>query len=166
MPGFPDDRFEIHDDVDHTKRVRVDVSGVTTNTRRTLTVPNYSGIPATPATEGTAAQVLTSAGAGVQPTWTTLAAGGVTKGQATVAFGSAGSEQATVTVADAAIGAASRIVCNMAYTAAPGRDLDELEMDQFELKPGNIAAGVSFDILATCLTGYGEGNYLVDYHYS
>jgi hypothetical protein len=90
-------------------------------------------------------------------------AGTTTMGRATVDF-STGAEQATVTVADAGVGAGSNIVANMAYVAPPdGREIDELEMDQFDLKPGNLSAGVSFDILVTCLTGWAHGQFSIDY---
>jgi len=88
---------------------------------------------------------------------------GGTFGRATVDF-TTGFEQATVTVADAGVGASSKITAHVAYVAPPdGRELDELEMDQFEVKPGNVVAGVSFDILVTCLTGWAHGQFSVDY---
>lgn len=59
----------ISDDADATKKLAFQASGITTGTTRTWTVGNYSGIPTVPATEGTLNQVLTSAGAGAQPTW-------------------------------------------------------------------------------------------------
>jgi len=91
------------------------------------------------------------------------AAGSATFGRATVDF-TTGFEQATVTVADAGVGASSKITASMAYVAPPdGRELDELEMDQFECKPGNVVAGATFDIIVTCLTGWGHGQYSVDY---
>jgi hypothetical protein len=132
----------------------------------TITTGVVRRIILTAVDDGLSGQVLTSGGAGVLPSWATPASGGVTKGQATVSFGATPTDQATVTVLDAAIGATSRIVACMAYTAAAGRDLDELTMDMFEVKPGNIVVGVSFDILVSCLTGYAEGDYLIDWHYA
>jgi hypothetical protein len=91
------------------------------------------------------------------------AAGTDTMGRATIDF-STGAEQATVTVADSGVGASSKIVAGMAYAAPPdGRDLDELELDQFEVKPGNLVVGASFDLLVTCLTGWAHGQFSVDY---
>jgi hypothetical protein len=59
----------ISDDADATKKLAFQASGITTATTRTWTIGNYSGIPAVPTNEGTANQVLISAGAGAQPTW-------------------------------------------------------------------------------------------------
>ncbi len=59
----------VADNGDATKRLAFQASGITTGTTRTWTVGNYSGIPAVPVDEGTANQVLISAGAGNQPTW-------------------------------------------------------------------------------------------------
>lgn len=59
----------ISDDGDATKKLAFQASGITTGTTRTWTVGNYSGIPAVPTNEGTLNQVLTSGGAGNQPTW-------------------------------------------------------------------------------------------------
>lgn len=41
--SFADDVFEVYDDLDNTKKVNFQVSGVTTGTTRTLTIPNVSG---------------------------------------------------------------------------------------------------------------------------
>jgi len=103
-------------------------------------------------------------GASISPGQAPSAAAGTdTMGRATVDF-STGAEQATVTVADGGVSAGSKIVANMAYVAPPdGRELDELEMDQFDVKPGNLIAGASFDILVTCLTGWAYGQFSVDY---
>lgn len=59
----------ISDDADATKKLTFQASGITTGTTRTWTIGNYSGIPMVPATEGTLNQILTSGGAGAQPTW-------------------------------------------------------------------------------------------------
>lgn len=96
-------------------------------------------------------------------TWATPTGGsGDTHGQATLDF-SDGGEQATVTVADASVSATSRILAQMAYAPTGGRDLDELEMDAFDIKCGNIVASTSFDIIVTCLTGYAHGTFYVNY---
>lgn len=59
----------VADNSDATKRLAFQASGITTGTTRTWTVGNYSGIPAVPVDEGTANQILISAGTGSQPTW-------------------------------------------------------------------------------------------------
>jgi hypothetical protein len=55
----------------------LDNSGITASTTRTWTAGNYSGIPAVPPDEGTSGNVLTSTGAGSQPTYQTLSGAGI-----------------------------------------------------------------------------------------
>jgi len=86
-------------------------------------------------------------------------------GEATVDFGD-GAETATVTVSTATVVTASVIVASMALKSSGGRDVDELDMDQFAVVAGNIVNGVSFDIQVTSLHGNAHGTYLVHYYYS
>ena len=65
----------IRDNTDETKVMSFDVSGVTTNTTRTLTMPD--GDVKLPKTDGTSGQVLTSTGTGSVPTWQDTAGGKV-----------------------------------------------------------------------------------------
>ena len=68
---FIDNKFSIVDDVDNTKILNLQLSGITTGTTRTLTIPNESGTIATEAhvqqeiTSGTAAPYATSTTKGV-----------------------------------------------------------------------------------------------------
>jgi hypothetical protein len=84
------------------------------------------------------------------------------KGQATVDFDT-GADKATVTVSETQVQTGSFISCVMAYDPTGTRDRDELEMDQFEVKAGNIVDGTSFDIICTCLSGIAHGTYYVNY---
>lgn len=43
IPSFTDDQFEVIDNTDSTKKLKFEISGVTGNTTRTLTIPNKSG---------------------------------------------------------------------------------------------------------------------------
>ncbi len=83
-------------------------------------------------------------------------------GRATIDFGN-GAQSATVSVSDLRVATNSRIMAAMAYAPTLNRDLDELEMDHFEVHAGNVTNGVGFEIVADCLTGYGHGTYFVDY---
>lgn len=81
--------------------------------------------------------------------------------QATVDF-STGLQTVTTTVADLNISTNLFPMAAMAYVPTGSRDLDELEMDQFEVKVGNIVNNVSYDILTTCLSGDAHGTYFVN----
>ena len=108
---------------------------------------------------GSSGDVLTVSGG--LPAWAAPpGAGGLTTGQSAVDFGS-GSDTASLVVAAGTVLAGSRIYAIMSYDPVGARDRDELEMDSFEVKVGNIVAGVSFTLFVTCLTGYGEGQYYV-----
>lgn len=115
--------------------------------------------------KGSAGQVLTMDGTGTDVAWVTPSAGGDAHGQATVDFGN-GTDQATVTVTDASIGSSDLVIVTMSYDPTGSRDRDELDMDQFECKVGNIVAATSFDIIVTCLTGYAHGTFYVDWEHN
>jgi hypothetical protein len=87
-------------------------------------------------------------------------AGGVTA-QITVNFGN-GAESVQQFVADDGVATDSLIRVQVIAPASP-RELDEMEMEQFAVAAGNIVEGVGFDIIVTCLTGGGHGEYLVNY---
>lgn len=202
------------DQADNTKKLALLLTGITMATTRMWTIGNYSGYPAVPPDEGIATRVLTSNGAGAQPTWQPAGAGSgdqitvnasavvdadfddatpaapagavnvkwqkdasspanisayVTKtdfrtpSEVTIDFGATpATKKVITTVADTGVSSTSRIVASMAYKAAGSRSLDELEMDQFEVKAGNITAGVSYDLITTCLSGSAAGEYLVN----
>jgi|SRR5882672_9668686 len=137
MPYFPTDDFGIYDPTDPTKVIKFAASTIATGNVRTATMPDADA----------------TIGGGSAATF----------GRATVDF-TTGFEQAIVTVADAGVGAASKIVASMAYVAPPdGRSIDELLCETFDVKPGNVVAGVSFDLLVTSLVGPAYGQFSVDY---
>lgn len=88
--------------------------------------------------------------------------GSTVYGEATVSFGE-GSEFAWVVVPDTSVLAASKILASMAYTPALGRDVDELEMDTFNVMVGSIDPGVSFTVAVRSLEGSAHGDYLIHY---
>ena len=57
--------------------VVLSIAGISVSDK-TYTLPNYSGIPAIPTNEGTSGFFLKSAGAGVQPTWSSLVSSTIT----------------------------------------------------------------------------------------
>jgi len=66
MPVFTAGDFQVYDDVDQTKYVKFDNSGLPTSTTLILTAPSYGGnaVLTLPAAEGTAGQSLISGGGG------------------------------------------------------------------------------------------------------
>jgi len=139
MPAFPTNNFWLYDPADPTKVIKFAASTITTGNVRTATMPD--------------ADATIGGGAG----------GGGTYGRATVDF-STGAEQATVTVADAGTAAGSNVIAGMAYVAPPdGREIAEVEAEQFDVKAGNLVVGVSFDIIVTSIVGPAHGQFYVDF---
>ena len=78
--SFKDSLFMITDAGDATKQLVFEASGIATGTTCTLTAPNWNGKLAAPSGDGSSGQVLTSGGAGVQPSWQTPELSGVPAG--------------------------------------------------------------------------------------
>jgi putative intracellular protease/amidase len=81
-----------------------------------------------------------------------------------VDFGALGVEGATFTVTDPDVTAASKMTGQVAYLAPTGKDLDELEFDNFDIMfaPG---AG-TFDLVVRALNGLVAGTYKIFYTFS
>jgi hypothetical protein len=90
--------------------------------------------------------------------------GSITISQATIDFGTTANtpESVTTTIADATVTSSSKILLSMASPAA-GRDLDEMEMEDFNCSYGNIVDGVSFDVIVRNSTLGAHGEYLLNY---
>ena len=88
--------------------------------------------------------------------------GGGTFGQASVDFGTFPAlSSVTVAVADAGVLAASRILCSI--VPGTGRDLDELELSSVLVSPGDIVAGVGFNLIAVAPNDDADGAFLINY---
>jgi len=81
--------------------------------------------------------------------------------QTEVDFGDDKVTEKSFTITDADVSAGSQIIGNVAYEAPTDKDLDEVEMDQFELKfqPGSGA----FTLLMKALEGSVYGKFKVNY---
>lgn len=85
--------------------------------------------------------------------------------QTEIDFGSTPVSEASFTIGDESVLATSRLSGTVAYEAPTGKDLDELDMDQLDLKfaPGNLA----FILYATALHGaYVAGTFKINYQIS
>jgi len=82
--------------------------------------------------------------------------------QTEIDFGTTGVESNTFVITDANVTTSSIITGCLAYVAPTGKDLDELEMDTFNLffAPGTGA----FTVYVTALQGYVAGPYKLNYH--
>lgn len=69
--------------------------------------------------------------------------------QTEIDFGSTGVSEASFLITDAGVSASSKLIGTVAYVAPTGKDLDELDMDQIDLKfaPGSG----NFTLYATAL---------------
>jgi hypothetical protein len=72
---FSDSAFEVYDNVDNTKKLKFEVSGVTTATTRTLTVPNASGTIALTSDIGNGTLTLSMGSAAATNNTVTVATG-------------------------------------------------------------------------------------------
>lgn len=77
--------------------------------------------------------------------------------QTEVDFGITPLYEQTFSIANAAAGIGSKIIASVAYDAPTGKDLDEIEMDDFVVKCGNATAGF-FDMLIKSV----DGSFLAD----
>lgn len=81
--------------------------------------------------------------------------------QATLDFGTPSVARRTFTVAHPGVLPTSRITMWQAGVAAPGRDVDENEMDQLHFVP--VAGTDQITVYATCLSGTVSGSYVAQY---
>lgn len=90
--------------------------------------------------------------------------GGGVYGQVQVDFGDNGSqpESILILVADGGVSLTSRIFAQV-VSPSIGRDLDEMELEQFSCAVGEIIDSTSFQVLVTCTSGGAHGIYLVNY---
>jgi hypothetical protein len=82
--------------------------------------------------------------------------------QTEIDFGADGVSEASFVITDAAVSAASKLIGTVAYVAPTGKDLDELEMDQLDLKfaPGSGAFTLYATALNECLV---HGAFKINY---
>lgn len=96
--------------------------------------------------------------------WTTpsVAASAEIK-QTEIDFGSTPVSDGNFTITDATAVVGALIMATMAYDAVTGKDLDEFEMDELDIKCGN-ASGGSFTMLVKSKDGsYLEGKFKINY---
>lgn len=80
--------------------------------------------------------------------------------QVEIDFGSLPVEQADFVIADAGVTPATVVSGSVAYVAPTGKDLDELEMDDLQLRFG--AGSGQFTINARGNLGYVEGTFKIN----
>lgn len=89
---------------------------------------------------------------------------GITLTQTEVDFGTTPLYTKTFTIADSNVTSTSKFLGGLAYDAPTGKSLDELDMDQIEVKfgLGQEALG-SFNIVVTGLNGYLHDKFKINY---
>jgi hypothetical protein len=73
--------------------------------------------------------------------------------QVEIDFGTTPLSSSSFTIADTSITATSLISAQVAYDAPTGKELDEIEMDEFSIKCGQNNAGVGFSIFMNATDG-------------
>lgn len=82
--------------------------------------------------------------------------------QTEIDFGSTGVSEASFVITDAAVSGTSKLIGTVAYVAPTGKDLDELDMDQLDLKfaPGTGEFTLYATALNECLVA---GAFVINY---
>lgn len=92
----------------------------------------------------------------------TAASGTAGTGQTEIDFGSTPIAEQSFTVTQFGMTSSSNVICQQAYKAATGRDLDENEMDSLDLKA--VAGSGQFTLYAKAIDGsYLADNYVINY---
>jgi len=81
--------------------------------------------------------------------------------QTEVDFGALPSFQQIFIVTDSDVTPTSQLIGTVAYEAPTGKDLDEMEMDDIDIKFGPGSG--QFDVIVTGMEGYLEGNFKINY---
>jgi hypothetical protein len=100
--------------------------------------------------------VLTAAGS------SGVTSGSVAMFQTEIDFGNTPIQQSGFSIFNASVSSSSILIGGVAYSAPTSKDLDELEMDQLDLKFGEATAG-GFTIYATSLSGPVHGKFKINY---
>lgn len=77
-------------------------------------------------------------------------------------FGATPVYGAVFSVVDAGVTAGMKVVASLAYDAPTGRDLDEVELVDFQISAGSVVVG-AFSLLVQSLTGLVSGAYKFNY---